>query len=144
MLRHPLIDKRSSCASITRSSAPITCAFTHRQQAVAVPKIIIFSSLLKRRVVVALFLEPTGIGVTKHIPVHIIAIIMTRSWTRALVLLVFYCTSILGFKWEIHEDLPYDKYYTFSERYMFGDRNGPAMMDQGPSNIKIDINVNTL
>jgi hypothetical protein len=59
-----------------------------------------------------------------------------------LLLGVFLCT-LQAFKWPISEDLPYDRYFTFSERYMFADRAGPFLMTDGASFIKIDMDINT-
>lgn len=67
-----------------------------------------------------------------------------KPWVIWFGLVLSCLQCVHSFKWDINEDLPYDKYFTFSERYMFGDRNGPVLMDQGPSYIKVDIDVSTL
>lgn len=48
---------------------------------------------------------------------------------------------VLAFKWHLNEALPTQKYFTFSERYMFADREGPLFLDKGPSFIKVDMDV---
>jgi hypothetical protein len=66
----------------------------------------------------------------------------SRAIVALLLLGVFLCT-VQAFKWQISEDLPYDRYFTSSERYMFADRDGPFLMNEGPSFIKIDLDIST-
>jgi hypothetical protein len=37
--------------------------------------------------------------------------------------------------------LPSDKYFAFSERYMFADRDGPKLLQQGASYIHVQTSV---
>jgi hypothetical protein len=50
----------------------------------------------------------------------------------------------LSFKWDVDQLIPPDEYFTFSERYMFADRNGPFLMDEGESYIKVATSVTVL
>jgi hypothetical protein len=47
------------------------------------------------------------------------------------------------FKWEVDEQLTVDNFFTFSERYMFGEGDGPPMLEQGKAYIDIDMIVTT-
>lgn len=63
---------------------------------------------------------------------------------RTLLVIAYTCICFTGaFKWDVHENLPVDRYFTFSERYMFADRNGPVLMNQGSSFIKVNMEINT-
>ena len=61
-----------------------------------------------------------------------------------LVLVVLLVNVGHAFIWPIDSSLPADQYFTFSERYMFASKDGPFMMDQGESSIKVDIDFNVL
>jgi hypothetical protein len=60
--------------------------------------------------------------------------------------LVWCCLPLLSlaFKWQIDEALPVGKYFTFSERYMFAQGEGPPMLEQGKAYIDVDLTISTM
>lgn len=46
-----------------------------------------------------------------------------------------------SFRWHLADNLDVDKVLTFSERYMFGNKLGPGIMESGPSYIVIDTDI---
>lgn len=59
-------------------------------------------------------------------------------------ILIHFTTKIVAFKWQIYDEIPSDRYFTFSEGNMFADRNGPFLLEQGSSYIQLDTNVDIL
>lgn len=51
--------------------------------------------------------------------------------------------STEAFRWTLDDVLPSNKYFTFSERYMFATHNGPFLMEQGSSYIHTDLVINS-
>ena len=43
-----------------------------------------------------------------------------------------------AFKWNLKDNIPGDEILTFSERYMFADKDGPALLPNGASYILVD------
>ncbi len=53
-------------------------------------------------------------------------------------------TLSYSFRWHVVEKLETNKYFTFSERYMFASGKGPTLLEQGVAFINIDLNVETM
>jgi len=67
-----------------------------------------------------------------------------KSVCTAFIFAALLLCLVHSFKWEISEELPSEKYFMFTERYMFANRNGPVLMDPGASFIKVKMNINTM
>jgi hypothetical protein len=59
-------------------------------------------------------------------------------------ILLLLCCSINAFKWHLLDDLPPNEIITFSERYMFKSKDGPELLVQYDSYIKINAKVDTI
>ena len=53
----------------------------------------------------------------------------------------YFSLEIYAFQWHINDEIPSNRYFTFSEGYMFASNKGPFLLEQETSYIEIDTNV---
>ena len=61
-----------------------------------------------------------------------------------IVALSLLCSQSNAFRWELKESFEANKFFTFSERFMFATGNGPVILEQGQSYIDVDVSLTTL
>lgn len=66
-----------------------------------------------------------------------------ESMLRVFVL-ALYITVCNAFRWHLDETFEVNRFFTFSERFMFATGKGPLILEQGASYIDVDVTVSTL
>lgn len=58
--------------------------------------------------------------------------------------MVLFVASCNAFRWHLEESFEVNRFFTFSERFMFATGKGPLILEQGASYIDVDVSITTL